>query len=181
RLGKKEKDKKVILIFFLLLIFLLTGGYWLLHSLQTNSSQNHRMTQLQKDSKATRPDRISRAGNNEDSSFEKFKIKSGNNLTNVDSASISIKKMKSFKANSQNKIVTRNETKQRKFSGNFTSEPNHNFSKRANKEDSLTASSKLIKKTTTAEIENKNESESIVNNFQNQINTDSFLIQLESE
>ncbi|MGN6340134.1 MAG: outer membrane beta-barrel protein [Ginsengibacter sp.] len=168
QLGKKEKGKKVILIFFVLLIFLLTGGYWLLNSSKNNPTQNHQVTQLLKDSKAR---------NKEDSSFEKAKIKSGNNLTTIDSASVSSGRTRV--ANSQ--IATNHKTRQRKFSDDYTSTPNQVLSKRTNKEDSLIASSKLIKKTTIVEIENKNERENISINFQNQINIDSFLIQLESE
>ena len=169
RLGKKEKDKKVILIFFLLLIFLSTGGYWLLNSLKNNPPQNHHVTQLQKNSKAR---------NKEDSSFEKAKIKSGNNLTTIDSASVSSGRTRV--ANSQ--IATTNhKTKQRKFSDDNTSKPNQDISKQTNKKDSQIALAKLIKRATNAEIKNKNESEAIADNFQNQINTDSFLIQLESE
>ena len=168
RVGKKEKDKKVILIFFLLLIFLSTGGYWLLNSLKNNPPQSRHVTQLQKDNKAT---------NKEDSSFEKAKIKSGNNLTTIDSACVSSGRTRV--ANSQ--IATNHKTKQRKFSDDNTSKPNQDFSKQTNKKDSQIALAKLIKRATNAEIKNKNESEAIADNFQNQINTDSFLIQLESK
>ncbi len=171
RLGKKEKDKKVILIFFVLLIFLLTGGYWLLNSSKNTPTQNHQVTPLLKDSKAR---------NKEDSSFEKAKIKSGNNLTTIDSASVSSGRTRV--ANSQ--IATNHKTRQRKFSDNYASTPNQDFSKRTNNEDSqiaLNNANKLIRKTTSPEIENKIERENVSINFQNQINADSFLIQFESK
>jgi hypothetical protein len=174
QLGKKEKDKKVILLFLFSILFLLVASYWLWNSSKNNASHNQ-VTQSQKDSKAT---------NNEDSSFAKSKITSGNHLVNTDSAGVSGRKTKSLKANSQNKIVTNREPNQRKSDDNFTTKPNQDFSKRTNNEDSqiaLNNVNKLIRKTTNPEIENKNERENISINFQNQINADSFLIQLESE
>lgn len=182
QLGKKEKDKKVILLFLFSILFLLGASYWLWNSSKNNSSQNRQVTQSQKDSKATYLS--GRQANNEDSSFAKSKITSGNHLVNTDSAAVSGRKTKSLEANSQNKIVTKREPKQRKSGDDFTTNPNQDFSKRTNNEDSqiaLNNANKLIRKTTNPEIENKNERENILINFQNQINADSFLIQLESE
>jgi len=173
RLGKKEKDKKVILLFLFSILFLLVASYWLWNSSKNNASHNQ-VTQSQKDSKAT---------NNEDSSFAKSGIAS-DSLANIDSATVSGRKTKNLKTDSQSKIVTKRETKQRNFSGDFTSKPNQDFSKRGNNEDSrieLSNVNKWIRKTTIAEIKNQNESENIAGNFPNQINTDSFLIQLESK
>ena len=124
------------------------------------------MIQFKKDSKTI---------NNNESSFAKPEIAPG--LLNIDSASVSGRKAQSFKTNSQNEI----RTKQTNFSDDFTSKPNQDFSKRGNNEYSQIALNKLIQKTTNVETENQNESQNITGNFQNQIKTDSFLIQLESE
>ena len=166
RLGKKEKDKKFILLFLLSIILLLSASYWLWNSSKNNPSQNYQMIQFKKDSKTI---------NNNDSSFAKPEIAPG--LLNIDSASVSGRKAQSFKTNSQNEI----RTKQTNFSDDFTSKPNQDFSKRGNNEYSQIALNKLIQKTTNVETENQNESQNITGNFQNQIKTDSFLIQLESE
>jgi hypothetical protein len=168
QIRKKEKDKKFILLFLLSIIFLLSASYWLMNS-SKNNVQNHKMSQFKKDSKAI---------NNQDSSFAKPEIASGN-LANIDSTSVSSGKTKNFKPNSQNKIVEKRKINPG-MSDDLTSKPNQDFSKQRNNQHFPIALSKLIRKTTNAEIENKNESENIANNFQNHINTDSFLINLKS-
>ena len=175
-IGKKDKDGKLIIIFFFLTVILLSGAYWLFNSTKNNVSQSHQISQLKKDNKPT---------NNEDPSFRESEIISGNNFSNTDSASVPRGKAKGFNIDSQNKIEIRSKKKQMKFRDDFTRRLNKNYSKDTNNEDSeiaLNNVEKLIEKTTDiAEIENKNESKNIASNFQNQINTDSFLIQLKSE
>jgi hypothetical protein len=184
-IGKKHKDRKLIFILFIVTVILLSGGYWLFNSTKNNAPQSDQVSQLKKDSKPTPPDRTSRAGNNEDSSFGKPEITSGNNYKNIDSASVSSRRTKNFKASSQNKIAARHEKKQSKLINDFSSESNKDYSKPTNNEDFqivLNNKNKLFKeKTDIAEIENKNESENIADNIQNQISTDSFLPQLDSE
>lgn len=182
RIGKKHKRRKLILLFLFLMVIFLSGAYYLFNPGESNNSQHHQIGQLKKDNKPTY--RSGRQANNEDSSFVKSGITTGNNWGNIDSGSVLKRNTQKFKVDTFNRSTTRSEKHQRKSIDYFTSEPNKNYSKPGNKEDpeiGLDKANELIEiKPGLSEIDNANQM--VVRNIiQKSIRLEDFSNQLAAE
>jgi len=172
RIGRKDKDRKLIFILFFLIVVLLSGGYWLLKSSTNNQKNNQQIGNVIKNKSN------SKARNNVDSSFENLQTNTGNPSLRPDTAEVSAMKIRSAKADSENKVRKDKQQKNDRAFKGLISKQKEVYSKPGNNGDSLFQVNHENKQVLMIPNVLKNETENYANtqsdsSLENKINTDS--------